>query len=371
MFDEIKKAIALERLKIGSIFLIGILGVACQSSLAPDLTAQATPFPTSTTTHLVTPSPTNATAHLETPSLPPAPTHTTTPQPTQKPSPTETLTATSIPQIRTGLAAIVAEGRQPGYPGRLTLYIIAPDGQIMKPALENVISINSFSWSPNGQKLLFSVLLADTYDIRIYMVNADGSTPIRVNPNLTGGAHESDPIWSPDGTKIAFTQSGAGEPLVHIMDIDGSNVRFLTTGVASSWSPDGQYIAFLRPDHQVGIGIGDLYIIGIDGQGSLRLVPDMNVAGPSWSPDGLWLAFWGRGKDGRKEGIYITDISGGNVTQLTSIGEAASWFPDSQHLLVVHKGKLYIVGLDGSVEEVTSGIPRALYYLYAALQPAS
>ena len=57
---------------------------------------------------------------------------------------------------------------------------------------------------------------------------------------LTGG---SEPAWSPDRTKIAFSSSSDGEMIVHIgvMDADGKNrLKFEDHATQPSWSPDGQ-----------------------------------------------------------------------------------------------------------------------------------
>ena len=92
------------------------------------------------------------------------------------------------------------------------------------------------------------------------MANSDGTEAVR----LTDGANDGWPTWSPDGTKIAFSSTrhdpnvGActstgdtdlGCPTdIYVMDADGSNVTRLTTSSGSEyqpvWSPDGTRIAF-------------------------------------------------------------------------------------------------------------------------------
>ena len=85
-------------------------------------------------------------------------------------------------------------------------------------------------------------------------MNADGKNPIR----LTNGPwNKSDPDWSPDGGKIAFSV-GDREDHIEVMDADGRNREKLEDEARyPSWSPDGKQIAFVH---------GEIYVIGVGGQ---------------------------------------------------------------------------------------------------------
>jgi TolB protein len=96
----------------------------------------------------------------------------------------------------------------------------------------------------------------------VFMQNATGSSPWQIwtmsstGTNLTQITNElhnhGDPMWSPDGTKIAFGSDRAGPVNVFIMNADGSDIQQLTQfsspyeGGDTGWSPDGKYIAFER-----------------------------------------------------------------------------------------------------------------------------
>ena len=107
-------------------------------------------------------------------------------------------------------------------------------------------------------------------------------------------ADGTDPSWSPDGGRIAFTRwSGTGFVSdVYVMDADGGNVRLVTrNGYHPTWSPDGKQLAF---------GCGGICVVNVDGTGrKVVLAHDVQPAAepcardsdPTWSPNGTTIAF--------------------------------------------------------------------------------
>ena len=104
--------------------------------------------------------------------------------------------------------------------------------------------------------------------------------------DLTDGMYDADPSWSPDGKRIAFTSTRAGDGFrLFAMDADGKNVTPITTEgnnngfVYPAWSPDGKKVAYAHP----AAGGLELFVVGIDGKnnkqsderGGIELVRDL------------------------------------------------------------------------------------------------
>lgn len=86
------------------------------------------------------------------------------------------------------------------------------------------------------------------------------------------------PVWSPDGTRLAFVSNRDFDLEVYLGNTDGTGQTRLTSqkgiDTAPAWSPDGQTIAFehgdLRPRH--------IFAVSADGSGIVRLTHDTDRA---------------------------------------------------------------------------------------------
>ena len=162
-----------------------------------------------------------------------------------------------------------------------------------------------------------------------------------------GNSHFSS--WSPDGQQIAFTSyrdddgDGRRESSdVFVMDADGSNPRQLTKDGNSwdpAWSPNGQQIAFGYSGDDGG-GLNGIYVMSADGGNPRQLTKDGN-SDFSWSPDGQQIAFTSyRDDDGDGriediiEDIFVIGVYDGHVCQLTYNRNSwdPAWSPDGQQI---------------------------------------
>ena len=183
------------------------------------------------------------------------------------------------------------------------------------------------SWSPDGSKISFRSTFYNYRDGTIeregiYVMNADGTNPIKTNQFDSSGYR---PAWSPDSSKIAFTCSDPTAPgllnreQIHeicVMNADGTNlVRLTHNSVRDArpvWSPDGSKIAFTcsLPIVPISLNNREICVINPDGTNFVRLTHNSFYDhSPVWSPDGSKIVFEQSSYNRRS---YIVNADGTN-----------------------------------------------------------
>ena len=228
----------------------------------------------------------------------------------------------------------------------------------------------------------------------IYVMNPDGSQ----QTNLTNDPdNDSDAVWSPDGTKIAFVSRRDDNSEIYVMDADGSNPTNLTSHEDSDffpvWSPGGDKIAFMTDREQTGLVILDatpkiviefdmeIFVMNADGSGQTNLTDDPAWDGyPSWSPDGSKIVF----QTDRDAGpivplvilpddfgreIYAMDADGSDPARLSWSPESdvhPTWSPDGSKIVFQSyrdgNWEIYTMNPDGSGQIRLTNHPDADTY---------
>ncbi|MBN1992916.1 MAG: PD40 domain-containing protein [Anaerolineae bacterium] len=177
------------------------------------------------------------------------------------------------------------------------------------------------AWSPDGAQLAFSSLREGSWEIFI-MDTACLDVPETCRDNLTqittDGNLNISPVWSPDGSRLAFNSKASGNWDIYTMTPTGSDIRQITTApgndLSPAWSPDGTQIAYEANQE----GNVEIYIIDANGGGPPQNISNVSTAndhGPTWSPDGQFLVFYSN-REGNWD-IFSISLDGQNVTNLT------------------------------------------------------
>lgn len=172
-------------------------------------------------------------------------------------------------------------------------------------------------WSPDGTQIAFSSN-RDGLGVNVWVVPSSGGEPVKYT--RSGGM---SPDWSSDGTRIAFT-SYSGTTDISVMNADGTGQTRITS-VAGAWesepvwSPDRTKIAYTSANG----GPSQIWVMNADGTSPVQLtgLTDGGTSfNPAWSPDGTQIAF-ASFRNGRQD-LYIMNADGTGPTQITSAAPA-------------------------------------------------
>ena len=227
--------------------------------------------------------------------------------------------------------------------GDFSLWAANPDGTNQQ-RLTKVPSFDS-SWKPNGKRIAFD--FGDATGEHIATMGPNGGD---VRQLTASNAVEEEPDWSSDGRWITFDASATSPNAAHfhtsiwLMRSNGSHARQLTHGgfdVEPVFSPDGSRIAFgriTRPADDPTRQREAIDVIDVDGTHLRQVVGPSDLEHPDWSPSGRWISFNIVPEDARGAVVVVHPNGTGHHVIKHSNDRMrffnAVWSPDGQHLLV-------------------------------------
>lgn len=238
------------------------------------------------------------------------------------------------------------------------LYIMDSDGT-------NPKQLTTHSWdsdpiiSPDGTKVAFvnGVRNPDVseHHNEIYIIDASGY-PITRIPRPAESLHDDDPSWSPDGTKLLFVQSNSNSSGTDIysVNVDGTDrTRITNDKNHDSWplyTPDGSQIIFYSLNRPYNTRI---FKMNADGSNITPIgEDDISTHHLALSNDGSMVAFEVEVQEGPQQ-IYVMNTDGTGIRPVTSDSSGyafASWSPDDKQLIFYNfdTSDIFRINIDGT-----------------------
>ena len=209
---------------------------------------------------------------------------------------------------------------------------VVTDEITLRPRMVNASGLIQWVSAPSGKRALIQAR-GD-----IFSVPAENG-PV-VNLTMTPGTAELYPAFSPDGQSAAYWSDRTGEYELVLVDLKKPGAGQVLTSYGPGyryqigWSPDGKKIAFIDQKMEIHIlDIATKTTVQVDKYGNLYQ-DGLNGFRVSWSPDSRWIAY-GKDLKGRGSAIFIYDVAGARVHQVTSgfYGDGNPVFdPDGKYL---------------------------------------
>jgi tricorn protease len=192
--------------------------------------------------------------------------------------------------------------------------------------------VDDYALDPSGRRIVLSI----HGEIFTAPVEEGDLTQVTDGP-----ARDQSPVYSPDGKQVAYVSDKSGREEIYLTSPDGTGEHQKITDIDAlkltmSWSPDSKAIAFVSSD-------ATLRRYDLDAKKTTTLATSKfgNIGVPAWSPDGQWIAY-SRPDHVRTGDVYLVPAAGGEERLVTfdSYADGSPRFsPDGR--------KLYFVRSDG------------------------
>ena len=221
----------------------------------------------------------------------------------------------------------------------------------------------SLALSPDGAQVAAS--RAEGRNVDIWMFDQARHTSARATSDP---APDSAPVWSVDGTRIAFSSGPPGAPalLFKPFNSDGKPevLREPAQGMTPwTWSRDGRFLIYSAIDGKD--GRAHLWTLGLEGERQAMRLTQTDFFGErqaAFSPDGRWISYTSD-ESGREE-IYVrlfpVKPGDGKIKVSEGGGTFSRWRRDGKELFYFNADKIMAVDVNLAAG-FKAGVPKALF----------
>lgn len=249
---------------------------------------------------------------------------------------------------------------------RASLFVIRADGTGLRRLTAAGSRVYAHTWSPDGTRIAY------TNGGSLWLVRPDGSGRVRLVSRSSLNVLSA--TWSPNGRAIAvLAQDPTKKPPwasrnriaeIYVVPTGGGAPQSLQTGDVRdpSWSPQSDEIAYATPR-------GEIRTMRSDGSSSSSIVATQGSAScgrPAWSADGQRLAVACGDSRGRYAYIDAVYADGSGLRRLTRHANnefGFAWSPDGAEILYGKENSkgIYVIGADGRNDRrLTSDAPARI-----------
>lgn len=223
--------------------------------------------------------------------------------------------------------------------------------------------------SPDGSRVAVGRLADDNLTTDLWLFDTSGNA-LQVSQNAQ--ASEAFPVWSPDGTRIAFWSNPRGVKDIYVRPARGAPAeplyRDANDKYPTEWSRDGRFLLFHEQAPGTQMGIWALSLP--DRRAAAVLDTLFNEGYPALSPDGKWLAY--QSDDSGRFEVYVQQFDGlavgtrrrWQVSADAGYGESGlpRWRGDGNELFfMTTQGDIMSVSVAAKNGEFSPGAPQLLF----------
>jgi Tol biopolymer transport system component len=242
-----------------------------------------------------------------------------------------------------------------------SLLLVDEKGEILKevgpPAQYDRVRV-----SPEGRRVAVTLVDGASGNEDVWVFDIERGTKTRVS---FGEAPDKNPVWSPDGTRIAYQSASTGNGDIYVRSSSGSGAETLLYSSEAlddpeSWSHDGKYIFF----NKVESNKTDLWLLEVEtGEARPVITGEFEEGWGYLSPDGKWLAYLSN-ESGPWQAYVVRfpDVSNGRWQISTETADWLIGWRDDGRVFYYMDAEGYIVRVElDTGDTLEAGTPEKLF----------